>query len=195
MTDGMIDLGAARAARREGKATSVKVGLGVEGEPLIELPVELPVDSLSPLKRIELDRDFGLLVAARDQAAAEQVLRDLITVKPTRGTELLSAGQECLERLFCSDLDECELDPEPGERTVHGEDCDWPRFLSWRPSTQDYVVLLKGLWAAYGAALGEAFGSSGSSGTGGATSKPISPGSTRRPTRAASSRTPAPTGS
>lgn len=202
MSDGVIDLGAARAARREGRTTEIRITLEEGADPLV-LPPELPVDALAPLKAIELHSDLGLLTRMQDTADAQAILKDLVTVRPALAGELLDAGKECLERLFCSHLEPvassddpavkvggCDLEPDSGPPT-HDDDCQYLRFLSWRPSPQDYVELFKGLWAQYGASLGEAFAPSGSSGTGGATSRPTSPGSTRSSTRAGSSRTPA----
>lgn len=200
MSEQTIDLAGARAARREGKGQEIRVRLDADADPCV-LPVEMPVDALAPIKDIQLERDLGLLFQARDQETGERVLRDLLTVRPALAGELLDAGRDCLERLFCT------CDEKPWERAEerddtgavvaqeHDEACQWPRWLSWRPSPQDYVELIRGLWTAYGANLGEALAPSGSSGTGGATSKRTSSGTTRGSTRGASGKTPATTGS
>jgi hypothetical protein len=206
-TAGVIDLGADRVARREGKATEIRIRLAAEQEPVV-IPVELPVDALAPLKALDLDKDMGLLFQSRDASKVEQTLRDLLTIRPALATDLLAAGKACLERLFCSSVEAvyagekltepgCDVDAVDSNKRpapVHGKDCQWPRFVSWRPSGQDYVALIRGLWTAYGASLGEAFTPSASSGSGGATSRRTSNGSTRS-TRAASGRTPAPASS
>jgi hypothetical protein len=200
VTDGTINLGAARAARREGRSTEIRVTLEEGADPVV-LPVELPVDALAPLKAIELHSDLGLLARVQNARDGEQMVRDLIAVRPALAGELLDAGKGCLERLFCSRIEPdeekggCDLEPvdETGKplKPKHDPDCQYLRFLGWLPSAQDYVELIKGLWQQYGASLGEALAPSGSSGTGGATSRPTSPGSTRRSTRGASTRTPA----
>lgn len=186
-----IDLGGARAARREGRATEIRVRLDEDAEACV-LPVEMPVDALTPLKTVDLEKDLGLIFQAKDAESGERILRDLLTVRPRLASELLEAGKQVLERLFCS----CELKPwEDDAPDTHETDCQWKRWLSWRPSPQDYRELLVGLWGAYGANLGEAFAPAGSSGTGGRTSKPTSRTSTRSSTREGSGKTPAKTGS
>lgn len=184
-TGGLIDLNAGRAARREGKNKDVRVTIG---DTTIALPVEFPLDALSPLRDINLD--FGMVVGA---ANPEQVLRDLVTAKPQLVTEAIEAGKAVLEGLFCS----CGAYQEnlmlPGgshttfaveERVEHADECSWLGFVRERPSTQDLIALARGLATAYGLSLGEALESSTSAGSGGTTSRPTSSATTSS-TRAA----------
>lgn len=184
-----IDLAGARAARREGRGQAVRVRLDADADPCV-LPVELPVDALTPLKDVELEKDLGVLFQQRSAEQFENVMRDLLTIRPTLAGELLDAGRAVLERLFC-DCDEKPWD----EGVQHAEPCQWRRWLSWRPTPQDYAELVRGLWRQYGADLGKAFAPSTSSGGGGTKSKQTSSGSTRASTRAASGGDRATTGS
>ncbi len=184
----MIDLSAAReerAAKREVRGGNVEVRIDT-GDP-IRLPVELPLDTLAPLKALHLDENFGALFQQRTMERAEQVVRDLLTLRPTLLTDLVDAGTGCLERLFCS------CDPHPWDAPVgddgtdpaHLDGCQWRRFLAFRPSPQDLWALVRELWDEYGADLGEALAPAASAGNGGATSNPTSD-STPAPTPATS---------
>jgi hypothetical protein len=171
VNDGVIDLNASRAARREGKARELRITLG---DAHITLPPEFPLDALSPLTDVDLD--LGMVVAARDP---EQMLRDLATARPAIVVEAVKAGKAVLEGLFCScGAYVANLSLLPGEDREAHEECQWSAFIAERPSGQDLAALGKGLLAAYGVSLGEALASSGSAGSGGTTSRQTSSGTT-----------------
>lgn len=169
----VIDLNASRAARREGKAKNVTVRFG---EAVLTLPPEFPLDCLSPLREVNLD--LGMVVASPNP---EQMLRDLVTARPQVAIEAMDAAKAVLEELLCS----CEPEDIRDEATYkllhrqHDVDaCGWALFVAERPSGQDIIALGRGLLAAYGLSLGEALTSSDSAGSGGATSKQTSSGTT-----------------
>jgi hypothetical protein len=161
-----IDLNArraARAARREAGGGPVTVPFG---DAIYELPAELPAAVLMPLLDGDLDLAWlmkGAFDAYRGAKPSEQdkmadlVVEGLIT-NPTLPVDVLRAIRSGLEELFGAE--------------------QWSRFWNSIPSLPDIVELIKGCWEVYGVSLGEAFASSASSSSGGATSNPTSNGST-----------------
>lgn len=160
----IVDLNAertARAAKREGGGGPVKVPFGKQ---TFELPAELPAEVLERL----LDPDVEiaqLLIAAigaykngTGDENAGAIIAQVLTDRPDLPLGFVRALMGAVEELF---------GPE-----------QWAGFKAEKPSAQDMVALVKGLFSAYAVNLGEAFRSSGSSATGGTTSKRTSSAST-----------------
>lgn len=179
MSGNSIDLNAERAARREGSLEGLKVTLG---DDTFTLPSELPVDVFAPFRDIIGDDDLPSIVQTLAESSnTDQALTAFLRDRPNIAVEALDALRFALGRLFCTQGDGCDLDAlsESGRSApTHAPECQWPRFLKQRPSMPDYLALGRGLLAGYGVSLGEALGSSDSSGSDGATSNPTSRRST-----------------
>jgi len=160
----LIDLNAeraARAAKREGAGEHVTVPFG---DAEYVLPVELPATVVDHLLDPEVEIAQLIIAALRafrdgtagDSAAA--VIAEILTERPELPLGFVRAVLGAVEQLFGTE--------------------QWAAFQAQDPSAQDLLALIKGLIRVYGTGLGEAFGSSASSTSGGTTSKPTSSGST-----------------
>lgn len=164
----MIDLDASRAvrtAKREGARGNVPVQMCGER---FELPVELPASVVDLL--LDGDLDLAGLIRSvvgiwtdseaepKEREQAETLALEALLAHPTLPVDVLRTIRSAIATLFGAQ--------------------QWARFTALNPSLPDLVALIRGLWAEYGVSLGEAWSSSAPSGTGGATSKPTSNGST-----------------
>ncbi|MER6232579.1 hypothetical protein ACFUC2_05285 [[Kitasatospora] papulosa] len=124
-------------------------------------PAELPAEALDPLLSDDLDL-VGLLadLASTQKGSVAGDAIELLFRRPNLPKKFLDAVKETYRILL-------------GEETFE-------RFLSVRPSISDYIRLTKALANLYGVELGKSFGLDGffETGSGEATSKPISPGTT-----------------
>lgn len=152
---------ASRAAQREGKGASLPIRFG--GEKIADLPVELPLDVLLPLR--EIDEDLALMFRTVMQMASQQtgeasrmdatnLVVDLLVSNPNLPTVMLDTAAQIGRNLL----------------TVEGYD----KFIAQRPSREDIGALIKGVFRYYGVSLGEASAPSDSSDSGGATSNTTS---------------------
>lgn len=158
----LIDLNAersARAARREGAGQAVTVQYK---DDTFELPVELPASIIDRLLDPEVEIAQVLIVALRAFKAGSERSGELIMAtladQPDLPAGFMRAVLGAMEALFGAD--------------------QWATFQAHDPSLQDFVALVRGLFASYGVGLGEALSSSASAGSAGTTSKPISGAST-----------------
>lgn len=160
----LIDLNAersARAAKREGKNEAVKVPFGKE---TYVLPAELPATVAETLLDPEVEIAqliFAAIQAFKSGEGDENTagaIASVLASRPDLPIGFVRAVYGAIEQLFGSE--------------------QWASFQAQQPSAQDMVALVKGLFRAYGVGLGEAFKSSGSSETGGTTSKRTSSVST-----------------
>lgn len=160
----LIDLNAersARAARREGGSKPVRVPFGEE---TFELPAELPAAVVETL--LDPDVEIAQMIIAAIQAYkagtgdenTTAVIAGVLTSRPDLPLGFVRAVIGAIEQLFGTD--------------------QWARFQAQQPSAHDLIALIRGLVQVYGVGLGEAFKSSGSSATGGTTSKRTSSAST-----------------
>jgi hypothetical protein len=140
----VVDLDRARAARREGHGDAIEVRNKGQA---FRLPIEMPIDAVERLADLaELGEKATVLTGADASRALRQV------------SVILDGG---LAVLFCDE----EKPPKDGE--PHADGCQWPRFLDTKPTLNDKVALVEGVFAAYGVSLGEALASTASSATGG----------------------------
>lgn len=155
------------APRREAKEEGFTIRF--RGEDYL-LPVELPADALAPFLARELDLVgvMKAIIGARADAdeTGEEVVNALLT-RPNLPNGLVEAVRASLECLFTA-----------VDKPAKGKPTQWNRFLAGHPSIPEYGRLVKGLVTTYGVGLGDLFASLGLSSSGGATSKPTSPGST-----------------
>lgn len=163
----VIDLDEQRGQRATMRREQGKKALAVRLQgTTYRMPDELPVDTFAPLAAVT--GNVGMLVrAAIDAAQADSdearmqsvgLLVDSIAVQDDLLPSLLSAVRQCAVNLM-------------------GQEA-FDAFLAYRPSREDYSALASRLFAAYGVSLGEASTSSGSSPSGGTTSKQTSSGGT-----------------
>lgn len=146
------------AARREEEAPDGII-VTFKGEEFV-VPAELPLDVFDPFFTDEFDIG-GLLRAvldSDDDRSGVEVAIELLIDRPKLPVQTWRVIQESLAALF-------------------GEE-GWATFRSLRPSVQDTVRLVKGLFRMYGTTLGEAFASAESSVNGGPTPKQTSPSTT-----------------
>jgi hypothetical protein len=152
-----------RAAEREGKRQPLPIRLG--GQVIAELPVELPVDVLAPLRNLDdsltlILRTSMQMVKADADAQAKwdgtELIVDLLAANPTLPTDVLDVIRKVAENL---------LSPE-----------GVAAFLAFRPSPEDMTALAKGVFRFYGVTLGESLPSSDSSTDSGRTSSGTSSG-------------------
>lgn len=146
----VLDLDAersARAAEREGKAKALPIRFG--GENIAVLPVEMPVDVLSPLR--SLDGDLTLILRQAMQASrgganekfeATELVIDVLASNPALPVTALDTLTKVAKGLL----------------TEEG----FERLMAQRPSAQDFAALVKGVFRFYGLSLGEASPSSDS---------------------------------
>lgn len=164
----LLDLDAASAARREGGVKPL--GLRFKGD-TFTLPAELPLDVFEPL--VGLDLDLALLLRqvmdvadatsdAEQRKASTSLIVDLLVNRPTLPKEVVEAIGDMARRLFDS--------------AEHPD--QWAAFMAKRPTKDDLAGLAKGLFKKYGVSLGEASGSTESSGDAGPTSSATSSAST-----------------
>lgn len=160
----VIDLDKARkqrAAEREGKQQSLPIRVG--GQVVAELPVELPVDVLAPLK--DLDESITLVLRtsmkmygadadARARWDGTELIVDLLAANPTLPVDVLNV----LRKVAVNLLSESGYDA----------------LMASRPSPEDLSYLAKGVFRFYGVTLGEVSPSSDSSTDSGRTSSTTS---------------------
>lgn len=159
-----LDLDALRSARAELRSVP---GITIGGKRL-ELPPELPLDVLEPLTSINVDIAVlirQVLDARRensDQAneAILDVVVDQLVVNPSLPAELIGAVKLMASRLF-------------------GEE-NYAHLVAQRLYLKDLGEIAKFVFRRYGVRLGEASPSSDSSEGTGTTSKPTSPGATKK---------------
>jgi len=168
-----FDLDSIAAQRREGGRRPMRFRWRNE---VMELPSELPLDVLAPLKgqASSLSLVFAEAIGAGTSGGGRdstEIILSVIASKPDLPSELVDAVTEMGRRLFNS-----EEHPE-----------QWERFIAGRPSTDDAVALGRKLFDRYGVTLGEASPSSGSSPAGGRTSSATSGASTTASTPEGSS--------
>lgn len=179
--DDLLDLDAdrqSRAAAREGRNKPMRIRFG--GEQIAALPVEMPLDVLSPLR--EIDDDLALMVRAVMQAMraqgedvtsmaqATELVVDLLVSNPNLPTTLLNVAAKVGRGLL--------------------GDQGYEKYMAQRPSREDIGALVKGVFKFYGLTLGESSAPSDSPGDGGATSNTTSDQNSES-TPAASTQTPA----
>lgn len=154
-----FDLDAAaksRAAKREGADQGWQL-ITYKGTQFA-LPGELPMTILDRL--LDPDLELGALIAGAINAArsgeqdAMKPITDMLVMRPDLPRSVLAAIYRVIQDIF-------------GQQ-------QWEAFRALQPSLNDVVTLSGHLFRSYGVGLGEAFGSSPSAGTDGATSKPIS---------------------
>lgn len=126
------------------------------------LPAELPLDVFDPLLSPDFDLVGLIKTVLGEDGQAEGDLGDaVISVlfkRPNLPLEVRDTIYASLALLF-------------------GED-QWTQFQAQRPGVATLTVLIKGLFTSYGVALGEAFGSGGSSESDGDSSKETSSSTT-----------------
>lgn len=180
-----IDLDAERSqrsARREAMADHLPLRFG--GEIVAQIPTEMPLDVLAPLRR--LDEEITLVIRTmmdvmRAEAEAQQrwdaasLIMDILATTPNLPSTLVSVIEDMAKRLL-------------------GEE-GYTAFMSKRPTLPDMVALGSRLLSFYGMSLGESQPSSPSSGeeetSAGEISNPTSPTTTPDSTPAESGAAPA----
>jgi hypothetical protein len=159
----LLDLDAdrqSRAAAREGRGVTLPIRMG--GETIAELPSELPIDVLAPLR--EIDEDLALMLRsvmqasqatdAQSAAQSTNLVIDLLVSNPSLPTTLLDTARAIGVNLL-------------------GQD-GYDKFWAARPTREDIAALAKGVFRFYGLTLGEVSEPSGSSESGGETSNTTS---------------------
>lgn len=149
-----------RAGQREGSGKPLPIWFG--GKKIAELPVELPLNVIAPLRQIDdtialVIRQAMSLATNNDAAAkwqASELVIDMLASSPDLPVKLLQVVEEISKNLL----------------TEEG----LAAFLDARPSFQDIAALAKGVLRHYGISLGESSASSDSSTDGGGTSNTTS---------------------
>jgi hypothetical protein len=158
-TTDVIDLDAARAARREAQTRQPRVRLNGVDYPL---PVEFPIDVLTPLLGVGLDLGLVARLAAdavnaddpQAQRNAIGLVLDILVATPELPIQAIDAAQAITRNLL-------------------GQD-GYDALVAMRPSREDLTILIGGVFRLYGVSLGEASPSADSSTSGGATSNETS---------------------
>jgi hypothetical protein len=159
MTDlDLIDLDAERVARREANAKHPRLRL--DGT-TYDLPVEFPLDVLSPILDVKIDLALvahllnqAMSANTEDQRNAVSIILDILVTNPDLPIEAIDAGKTVARNLL-------------------GDDA-YAALVRIRPSREDLSVLVRGVMRAYGVSLGEASRSADSSESDGATSSETS---------------------
>lgn len=145
-----------RAAQREGKKTELPIRIG--GQIIATLPIELPFEVLTPLRKIDdtiaLVLRQGMTLASDNAAAAKWEATELVVNMLASTPDLPVKIVEVIEEITTN-----LLTPEGLEK-----------LRAAKPSVPDLRALALGILRWYGVSLGEASPSSDSSTDGGGTS-------------------------
>lgn len=148
-----------RAAAREGKRQALPIHFG--GEDITTLPVELPLDTFTPLRALDADLSMVLrqIIAAYRSRGDErmnnvEMVVDILAANPDLPISVLNVIQEIAQTLLTDE--------------------GYTRLMAQRPTIDDIAYLGSAILDYYGVTLGESQAPSDSPSTAGTTSSATS---------------------